>query len=89
MFLLGTTTEAEVVLIFGNIFQVEPSAIVFYSVHHTFEASPCASSSCSVVLTAPRCFSSQGTHMPSEDLMKYSASRVLRTGSKSTSLTYQ
>jgi hypothetical protein len=27
--------------------------------------------------------------MPSEDLMKYSASRVLRTGSKSTSLTYQ
>ena len=88
MFLLGTTTEAIVVLIFGNIFQIEPSAVVFYSVHHTFEASPCASSSCSVVLTAPRC-SSQGTHMPSEDLMKYSASRVLRTGSKSTSLTYQ
>jgi hypothetical protein len=80
--------EAIVVLFSGNGFQVELSVIVFYSIH-TFEARSCASSSCNVVLTAPRCFGSQGTHMPSEDFMKYSASWILRTGSKSTSLTYQ
>lgn len=53
----------------------------------TLEARPFAARSCIVVWTAPGCFGPHGIHIPSGVLMKNMASWVLRTGSKSTSLT--